>query len=63
MQKTAVGRVRKVDMENWLLALVLKPFFALVLFGGIVLPIKLLFQRYMKDGPVKRLLFRRIGGH
>lgn len=50
-------------MENWLLALVLKPFFALVLFGGIVLPIKLLFQRYMKDGPVKRFLFRRIGSH
>lgn len=50
-------------MENWLLALVLKPFFALVLFGGIVLPIKLLFQCYMKDGPVKRFLFRRIGSH
>lgn len=50
-------------MEHWLLSLVLKPFFALVLFVGMVLPIKLLFQRYMKDGPVKRFLFRRIGGH
>lgn len=48
-------------MERWLLALVLKPFVMFVIFVGIVLPIRLLFQRYMKDGPVKRFLFRRIG--
>lgn len=51
------------DMERWMLALILKPFVALLVFGGIVLPIKLLFQRHMKDGPVKRFLFRRIRGH
>ena len=43
-------------MEPWVLAVVLKPFAALVLFGLIALPCRLLVQRYMRDGKLKRLL-------
>jgi hypothetical protein len=41
---------------TWLLAVVLKPFAALVLFGLICLPARLAVQRWMPDGRLKRLL-------
>lgn len=46
---------------TWLIAVVLRPFAALLLFGCICLPARLLVQRRMKDGPIKRLLMLRIG--
>jgi hypothetical protein len=46
-------------MDNWLLALILKPFIALVVLGLICLPARLAVQRYMPEGKLKRfLLFR-----
>jgi hypothetical protein len=59
MKKAAQGGFGG-DMEGWLLGLLLKPFILLVMFGGIVLPIRLAFQRFFPDGRVKRLLLRRI---
>ena len=47
-------------MNDWLLALVLKPLIALAVFGLIVLPIKMAFQRWFPAGRVKRLLLTRI---
>jgi hypothetical protein len=47
-------------MGEWLLFLILKPILFLILFVGIVLPLRLLFQRYFPDGRLKRLLLRRI---
>jgi len=41
-------------------ALLLKPFVALVVIGGIAVPGRLAVQRWMKDGTLKRLLLRRI---
>lgn len=49
-------------MSAWLIAVMLRPLGALVLFGLIALPLKILFQRYYPDGKVKRLLLRQIGG-
>ncbi len=43
-------------MEPWVLAIILKPFAALVLFGLIALPCRLLVQRHMKEGKLKRFL-------
>lgn len=48
-------------MEPWLLSLVLKPFIALLVFGLICLPARLILLRYMKDGKLKRLLLRPLG--
>lgn len=48
-------------MSDFWIALLLKPFFALIIFGGIVAPVKYLVFKTMKDGPTKRLLFRRFG--
>lgn len=50
-------------MENWLVALLIKPFVALVVFGLICLPIRLLVKAKMKDGPLKRFLLRPISGN
>jgi len=47
-------------MEPWMLALILKPFALLFLFGFICLPGRLFVQRFMKDGRLKRLLLKRI---
>lgn len=49
-------------MDTWVLAVLLKPFAALFLFGVICLPFRLLVQRRMKDGRLKRLLLLRISG-
>jgi hypothetical protein len=49
-------------MDPWVLALLLKPFAALFLFGVVCLPFRLLVQRKMKDGPLKRLLLKQVAG-
>jgi hypothetical protein len=49
-------------MEPWVIAVILRPFGALVLFGLIALPLRLAFQRWMPEGPIKTLLLRRISG-
>jgi hypothetical protein len=45
---------------TWLLAVVLRPIGALVLFGLIALPLRLLFQRWYPEGKVKRFLLREL---
>lgn len=49
-------------MEPWTISVILRPFGALILFGLIALPLRLLFQKYAPEGKLKRLLLRRIGG-
>lgn len=41
---------------EWLLATVLKPFGALLIFGGIAFPIRWAIHKYMKDGWLKKQL-------
>lgn len=45
---------------SWLLAVVLKPFFALILFGLICLPARLAVMKHMKPGKLKSLLLYKI---
>ena len=45
---------------EWLLALLLKPFVALVVLGLICLPARLLIRDKMRDGKLKRFLLRPI---
>jgi hypothetical protein len=49
-------------MDPWIWAVLLKPFAALLFFGVFVLPGRLLVERCMKDGKLKRLLLKRVGG-
>lgn len=62
-EKSALGAgwVYSGGMENWLLALFLKSFIALIVFGFICLPIRLAVRRWMPDGRVKRALLKPIG--
>jgi hypothetical protein len=46
---------------TWLAAVALRPLIALVLLGLFCLPARLAVQRWMPDGPIKRLLLREIG--
>lgn len=46
---------------SWLIALVLRPFVALIVFGLICLPARLAVQRYMPPGRLKSLLLLRVG--
>lgn len=46
---------------EWAIAVVLRPFTALILFGLICLPARLAVQKRMKEGRLKRLLLLRIG--
>lgn len=46
---------------EWWLAVFLKPFFAVLLWIGVVYPLVRLFHRYMPEGRLKRLLTRPIG--
>jgi hypothetical protein len=48
-------------MEPWLIGVVLRPFAALVLFGLIALPIRMVLYKFLPDGWLKRLLLRPIG--
>jgi hypothetical protein len=45
---------------EWLLALLIKPFVALVVFGLICLPARFALQRHMPDSKLKRFLLRPI---
>jgi hypothetical protein len=45
---------------TWLLAVVLRPFAALVLFGLICLPARIAVQRWMPPGRLKRLLLTEL---
>lgn len=46
---------------TWLLAVLVKPFVALVLFGLICLPARIAVQKWMPDGKMKRLLLKPVG--
>ena len=47
--------------DPWLIAVILKPLFMIILFGLIVLPIKILLERIIPDGRIKMALFRDRG--
>lgn len=47
-------------MDNFALAMIIKPLFMLVVFGCIVIPVELLVKRYLPEGKLKRILFKRI---
>lgn len=47
-------------MSTLEIALVLKPLAALVLFGLILLPIRLAVKRWLPEGKLKRLLLTRV---
>lgn len=49
-------------MDNWLLAIVLKPFILLCMF----VPVRMLtiaLERHMRDSRLKRILFSPLPGH
>jgi len=46
---------------EWAIAVALRPLGALIMFGLICLPARLAVQRWMADGPLKRLLLKRVG--
>ena len=48
-------------MEPWLIGVVLRPFGALIVFGLIALPIRMLLYKFLPDGWLKRLILRPIG--
>jgi hypothetical protein len=48
-------------MEPWLLAILLRPLFALAFSCLIGLPVRLAIGKWMKDGKLKRALLTRIG--
>jgi hypothetical protein len=50
-----------VQMEYTAIAMLLKPFAALLLFGVILLPFRIAVQKWMPEGRWKRLLLTRIG--
>lgn len=43
-------------MSEWLIAMILRPFAALIVFGFICLPVRFLIQIYMPEGGIKRFL-------
>lgn len=45
---------------TWAIALALRQFAALILFGLICLPVRFAVQRYMPDGKIKRVLLWRL---
>lgn len=50
-----------MDAWDYALQTLLRPFVLLVLMVCIVYPIKWLFWKFMKDSPLKRSLFKKIG--
>jgi hypothetical protein len=54
----AMARMRYSPPMTWLLAIVLRPVAALVLFGLIALPLRMAFERWYPEGKVKRYLLR-----
>ena len=52
------------SMDPWIIGLILKPFAALLIFGGIALPIRWLIHHKMPDGKWKTMILkRRFGDH
>lgn len=47
-------------MSPWLLAILLRPFVVLAVLGLVCLPARLLVQRKMPEGKLKRLLLLRV---
>jgi hypothetical protein len=47
-------------MDNWVWAIILKPFAGLVLFGLICLPARLAAQKWIPEGKLKRFLLFRL---
>ena len=47
-------------MDAWALALFLKPFVFLLLAVLVLIPVRLLLQRSMKDGKLKRFLLWKL---
>ena len=47
-------------MEPWMWAILLKPLAALVLFGLICLPARIVVQRYLPEGWIKRILLIKV---
>jgi hypothetical protein len=45
-------------MDGWLLAVIVKPLALLILFGLIVLPLKIAFVKWFPEGKTKRFLLR-----
>lgn len=43
------------------IGMILRPFLALLVFGLIALPLKMVFERFYPEGKVKRFLLRPIG--
>lgn len=43
------------------IAMLLRPFLALAVFGLVALPLRMVFERFYPDGRVKRFLLRPIG--
>lgn len=49
-------------MDSWVLAMLFKPLAALLLLGGIALPIRWLINRHMKEGNLKNALLKHRWG-
>ncbi len=49
-------------MDAWVLALLLKPLGAVLIFGGICLPIRWAVHKWMREGPLKTTLLKHRGG-
>lgn len=49
-------------MKDWALALILKPLFMLLLFGGICIPIRLYLKKRMPEGSLKAALLKNRSG-
>lgn len=49
-------------MEPWIWGVILKPFGALLIFGGIALSIRWVIHKYMPEGKIKHALLKHRGG-
>lgn len=49
-------------MKDWALALILKPLFMLLLFGGVCIPIRLYLKKSLPEGRVKYELLKNRSG-
>lgn len=54
------GYIAGMQLENWQWAILIKPFVAFVFIGLIAYPIRVLVQRKMPEGRLKRLLLLRL---
>lgn len=61
MKKAALGGLWYDLRMSFAIAMLLRPFAALVLFGLVLLPIRLAVMRWLPEGKVKRVLLLRVG--